>query len=204
MTGTPYAILRVQRLKSVADLEGATRHGQRADTGTHFDPARTPYNRHWEAAAVTGHVDWIQGVEETVARLGATVRRGAPVAAEFFVCVSPEFFVGTDGESMDLEKIYHWSEFNMRAFHNRFGQAVVGARLDLDEATPHMALFVVPTYIKTTKHGSSTVVSYRKVFGGETKQEAREQLTQWQDWYAEQMAPLGLHRGVSKLECIGW
>src|SRR5690606_33305490 len=100
-------------------------------------------------------------------RLGATVRQGAPVAAEFFVGASPEYFLAADGENMDLEKIYHWADFNMKVFYQRFGRAVVAARLDLDEATPHMAICVVPTYTKVTKRGHNrVVVSYRKVFGG--------------------------------------
>jgi hypothetical protein len=200
MTGKPYAILRVQRLKTIADLDGATRHGRREDNGVHYDPERTPYNRHWAAGPVSGPVDWAQGLEDAVKRLGATVRQSAPVAAEFFIGASPEFFMAADGDNMDLEKIYHWADFNMAVFYRRFGKSVVTARLDLDEATPHMTICVVPTYRKVTKHGSSTVVSYRKVFGGENKQQARDRLTEWQDWYAQQMEPLGLHRGISKLE----
>ena len=45
-----YAILRVERLKPPADVNNADRHGRRADIGTHYDPARTPLNRHWLGA----------------------------------------------------------------------------------------------------------------------------------------------------------
>lgn len=39
-----YAILRIERLKSRKDVDNATRVGRRADTGTHYNPARTPLN----------------------------------------------------------------------------------------------------------------------------------------------------------------
>lgn len=40
--------------------------------------------------------------------------------------------------------------------------------------------------------------SYRKELGGETKVEFKLKLRALQDWYADQMRPLGLSRGVSK------
>lgn len=92
MSTTNYAILRVKRVKTKADLAGATRHGRREDTGTHFDPERTPYNLHWSACQVTKPVDWVYGVERAVARTGATTRQGATVAAEFLVAASPQYF----------------------------------------------------------------------------------------------------------------
>ena len=45
MSDTHFAILRVERVKTIADLAGADRHGRREDTGTHFDPERTPTNQ---------------------------------------------------------------------------------------------------------------------------------------------------------------
>lgn len=34
-----YAILRVERLKTYKDVDNATQHGRRADSGTHYDVA---------------------------------------------------------------------------------------------------------------------------------------------------------------------
>lgn len=96
MSSTQYAILRVQRLKSKVDLDGATRHGRREDTSTVFDEARTPYNLHWAAGPVVGPVDWAEGIDSAVERLQAVTREGATVAAEFFVGASPEFFRSRD------------------------------------------------------------------------------------------------------------
>lgn len=200
MPDTHYAILRVQRVKSRSDLHAATRHGRREDAGQHYDPERTPFNRHWSACPVLGPVDWATGVDAAVTRMGAECRKGAAVAAELFVGASSAFFDPPAGANapFDMAKVTAWEEATMSALYERFGERVVAARLDLDEGSPHMAICVLPTYTKTTKHKRTTVVSYRKVFGGENRQEARETLIELQDWYAAKMAPLGLSRGVPK------
>lgn len=200
MAGQNFAILRVKRLKTRNDLHAATRHGRRDDSGRHYDAARTPFNRHWSAGPVVGPVNWAEGVDCAIRRLGAKVRKGAPVAAEFFVGASPEYFdpVGEDDTHFNMKRVVDWAEATMAAFYERYGEAVVAGRLDLDEGSPHMAICVVPVYTKTTKHTRTAVVSYRQVFGGETKDEARDRMIKLQDWYAEKMAPLGLVRGIPK------
>lgn len=199
MSEPHYAIFRVQRLKSREDLDGATRHGRREDTGTHFDPERTPWNWHWGATRVDGAIDWGRGVDTALVRLDARCRRGSPLAAEILVSASPDYFLpDTQDGHFDMNKVAKWAEANMAVFYKRFGKAVVGARLDLDEGSPHMAICVVPVYEKTTRHTKKTVVSFRKVFGGESKEEARARMIGWQDWYAGEMAPFGLSRGVHK------
>ena len=80
----------------------------------------------------------------------------------------------------------------------RFPNMVASMRVDLDESSPHMAVYLVPIYQKQTKHRSSTAVSFRKVFGGETKEEVSRKMVDLQDWYAGAMAPLGLARGISR------
>lgn len=199
MTKPTYAILRINRLKSKADLDGATRHGKRQDTGTHFDPERTQYNEHYGACRNAGPVDWAIVVEAALERRGAVVRKGASVAAEFFVGASPEFFAPRAWEPhFNMERVRAFADAVLDAFYERFGDMVVAARLDLDEGSPHMAICVVPIYDKVTKAGSQPTVSYRKVFGGNTRLEARINLMELQDWFAEKMAPVGLSRGVPK------
>jgi hypothetical protein len=201
MTKQLFAILRVQPVKARKDLVSATRHGRREDDGQHYDAARTPFNRHWGAGGpVVDPVDWAEGVDCAIKRLGAATRKGAPVAAEFFVGASPEYFDPPDADAdghFDMKKVLTWADSTMAAFYKRFGRAVVAARLDLDEGSPHMAVCVLPVYTKTTKHTQKTAVSYRQVFGG-SKQESRTKMIAVQDWYAEEMAPLGLSRGIAR------
>ena len=198
MTSTYYAILRVKRVQTIADLEGATRHGRRLDTGNHFDPERTPYNRHWTVHPVTEPVDWVAAVQDAVERVGANTRKGAALAAEFLVGASPDYFNPPEGSDtfFDMDKVTQWAEATLQAFYDRYGKAVVAARLDLDEASPHMSICVLPVYLKKIKSKSELVVSYRKVFSGDNRIEARRKMIELQDWYAGRMAGLGLQRGV--------
>lgn len=199
MSAVHYAILRVERLKSKADLDGATRHGRRADSSTHFDPDRSPFNMHWAAGRVTGPVNWAEAVQDTLDRFGVTPRKNAPLAADFFVGASPGYFSPLDDtEHFNMERVIQWAEAVLAAFHERYPRMVAAARLDLDEGSPHMSICVVPIYIKVTKRASKYAVSYRKVFGGETISAARDNMIGLQDWFAEKMVPLGLTRGVSK------
>lgn len=199
MSAVHYAILRVQRLKSKADLDGATRHGQRADSSTHFDPERTPFNMHWAAGRVTGPVDWNQAVQDTFDRFGVTPRKKAPLAADFLVTASPEYFSPvSDEKHFNMDRVIAWADAVLAAFHERFPRMVAAARLDLDEGNPHMSICVVPIYWKVTKHSAKYAVSYRKIFGGDTRSAASDNMSGLQDWFAEKMAPLGLTRGVRK------
>jgi len=194
-----FAILRVQRLKSKSDLDGGTRHGRREDTGTHFDPERTPFNEHYGATRVVGPVDWADAVEWSATRLGAVFRSGATKAAEFFVGASPEYFAPREGEPFfNMDRVYAFRDGVLAAFYERFGERVVLARLDLDEGTPHVTIVVLPVYEKKTKHKTQLTVSYREEFGGQNRLEARAKLIELQDWIARKLEPIGLVRGVSK------
>jgi hypothetical protein len=148
---------------------------------------------------VTGAVDWAEAVQGVIDRFEASVRRGAPVAAEFFVGASPSYFDTEDGLGhFNMDGVKLWAETTMAGFHKRYPCMVAAARLDLDEGSPHLAICVVPIYTKTTKRKQSLSVSYRKFFGGDTIPEARQKMIALQDRSAELMAPLGLTRGVSK------
>lgn len=74
MPNPNYAILRIKRLRSKADLDGANRHGKRQDTGTHFDPERTKHNEYYGACLNAGPMDLAVMVEAVVERRGQAWR----------------------------------------------------------------------------------------------------------------------------------
>ncbi|MBU2533692.1 MAG: plasmid recombination protein [Alphaproteobacteria bacterium] len=196
-----FAIFRVLPIKKMIDATNATRHGGRCDRGTHYDAERTSLNRHWfRGTEVAAPVEWPQAIMATIEALGARTRAGAPIAAELLLTASPPFFIEPTTGEWNGEKLERWVEANFGALEKRFPGQVAAARLDLDEASPHLAVCLVPIYRKSTKHRKDVpTVSYRRVFGGETIAEASLTMIGWQDWYAEAMAPLGLSRGVPKL-----
>lgn len=193
-----YAILRVERLKTYKDVDNATQHGRRADSGTHYDPSRTALNRHWLGTErVDEPVDWEAAIREAIRDKHLHVRGNGAAAAELLMAASPEFFVGDDGE-IDAEKLDRWVENNFTWLDERFPGMVLAIRLDLDEASPHLAVLLLPTYEKATRHKTQRAVSYRKVFCGANKVETSARMIALQDDYAAAMAPLGLVRGVRK------
>ncbi len=195
----PYAIIRVMPIKKRADLRNATLHGMRQDGGTHYDPERTLFNRHWMAGRVERPIDWEDALASVLERRNVTVRKNGALAAELFLGASPEYFEADDGSAdLDPEKLDRWVDANQVAIYGRWGDAVAGMRLDLDESSPHLSVLLVPIYQKATRDGPVPTVSYRREFGGETKVELKQKLSALQDWYAEQMRPLGLSRGISK------
>lgn len=195
----PYAIIRVMPIKKRADLRNATLHGMRQDGGIHYDPERTLFNRHWMAGRVERPIDWEDALASVLERRNVRVRKNGALAAELFLGASPEYFETGDGSAdLDPAKLDRWVDANRAAIYGRWGDAVAGMRLDLDESSPHLSVLLVPIYQKPTRDGPVPTVSYRKEFGGETKVELKQKLSALQDWYADQMRPLGLSRGVSK------
>ena len=67
-------------------------------------------------------------------------------------------------------------------------------RLDLDETTPHLNVYIVPTYEKVTKHTRTLCVSIRQHF------DKKRQLSALQDWIGAACVDLGLVRGRPRSE----
>jgi hypothetical protein len=88
------------------------------------------------------------------------------------------------------ERIHIWAMTVLLAVSERQEWKIACWRLDLDETTPHLSVFIVPFYEKRTKHNTKTCVSTRRFFG------KRQQLSALQDWIGEVCAPLGLRRGI--------
>ena len=198
-----YAIIRIKSICNRTVLGQANAHGKRTDISAHVDRERTHLNQFWvPSLGLEDPQDLIAAVDRVTEVLGARRRSdSAGLLADFHVGASPEFFLYDDGqEGFDPVKIERWTRHNIEVFNRKFPGQVAQVRLDLDEQTPHLAVFVVPTYEKTTKRGITSLwVSYRKQFGG-NREEASAKCTALQDWYAAEMACFGLHRGEPKAE----
>ena len=195
-----YAIIRIASRCSRTAIGQANAHGNRSDVSAHVDRSRSHLNQFWvPSLGLEDPTDLIAAVDRVTEVLGARRREdNAGLLADFHVGATPEFFLYGDGrEGFDPAKIQRWVDHNIEVFNRKFPGQVAQIRLDMDEKTPHLAVFVVPTYVKTTKRGAALWVSYRQQFGG-NKHDASEKCIALQDWYAAEMACFGLHRGEPK------
>lgn len=82
-------------------------------------------------------------------------------------------------QRFDLDRVLAWVAAIVLALDKKPGIELASLRLDLDETTPHLSAFVVPSYLKTTTYKCERWVSIRTHF------DKKIQLSQLQDWAGE-------------------
>ena len=215
--------VRVKPLKKWSDVANATRHGKREDPARHVDRSRTHLNHHYgwmlnaDGKPVLRKQNEPVNIEEAFKALaahhGAKWRKGAIVGTELLFVASPEFFteVGEPGSAEYLAHARKWAVSCAAEVKKRYPDMVAAIRVDLDEKTPHVLVFMLPTYEKQTaprlqKDGTRAkpraarkTISHNTLFGG-TGDEGPKKMTALQDWAAECMAERGyaLERGTPK------
>lgn len=214
-----YIAVRVKPLKKWSDVANSARHGRREDPAKHVDRSRTHLNRHW---AVTGTCEFEEHPEPadiekafniTAAIVGANWRKGAIVGTEMLFIASAEYFNHYDSEwdaidgkpgTLNAQRVNKWAEDCLAAAQARFPGQIAAARLDMDEKTPHLSVFMLPMYEKTyegsgrarkRQRAPRKTISHNQVFG------TPEALSSLQDWIATEMKARGheaLQRGRRK------
>lgn len=175
---THYAIMRLAKVKTLAQLDGMTKHMERERETPNADPERTPDN---ERLAGTG--DWRSDVEARLA-LVPTIRSNAVLSIEMMLSASPEWFTAGTQAEQDRRRDA-WRDLSVQWVKEQFGaENLVAAVLHRDESTPHLQALVVPI----DERGR---LNARAFIGGD-----RRRLAELQDRYAERVAALGLERGV--------
>lgn len=173
--GSRFAILRVQKVKSMEALRAGMRHVFREQDTPNADPDRIHHN----TALV------VKSTKEGMARAASILpekrRKDAVIALEYLVTASPEALKGMgEGERYDyFNRAWQW-------LVKRHGAAnVIGAAVHRDETSEHMHVYVVP------KIGDRLCA---KEFMGGPKG-----LAMMQTKFADEVgAPSGLERGAMK------
>lgn len=129
-----FAILRVQKLKSRAEVRRSIGHAFRTKDTPNADPARGSANTHFGATTA----------EHAIAKFDAAmpekVRSNAVVCVEYLVTASPEAMHGKTRQQQDdyFKDALRWIAAN----HG--GSNLVYAGVHRDETTPHLYCYVVP------------------------------------------------------------
>lgn len=189
-----FCAVRVARRNSFVELARDTSHGRRVglDDDARYDRDRRELNQ-FGSVYCDDPTDVGECVKASAKARGASFRKSTAPAFEALFIASQDFFTDING-NIDLKKVEQWKKETLEAVERKWPGACACWRLDLDETTPHLSAWVVPVKETTTKRGKvKRWVSTRDEIGKE-----KDQLSRLQDWYAGEMASLGLRRGAIK------
>lgn len=163
------AILRCEKLTSLAEVSKAIGHSSREREVLNADPdVRNP--------------NLVAGTfEDFKAKLPEKVRKNAVYGIDVLMTTSPDFFGPTDGR--DEKKVEEWKTRAMTWLREEFGASnIVRADLHLDEKTPHIQAIVMPL-----KDGKLNAKHWL---------DGRQKLSAMQDRHHAAMNGLWLRRGT--------
>lgn len=170
--GTPYAILRIEKLRTLGSLTAAGEHNHRLKATPNADPQRG-------FVVLEGTSDVRKDVE---ARLPGKLRKNAVLAVQMLLSASPTWF----GENPTRERVEAWSDHCLAWLEARYGNKCVNVvRHDDETGAPHLHVVIVPVK-------SDGRLSCDHFFGTPAK------LSKLQDDFAAAMSSLGLQRGIKK------
>ncbi|MBS0981493.1 plasmid recombination protein [Acetobacter thailandicus] len=168
-----FAIFRLEKLHTEAQIKAASAHMLRERETPNADSARADQNRRIIGADLSPS-DAVQRRLE-----GVKVRSNAVRALEVLATMSPEWTKTATPEQID-----QWAATSTDWLKEQFGaDNVVSLTLHMDETTPHLTGFVVPM-----KDGKLTA---KQLVRGPAH------LREMQSDYAKRMEPFGLTRGVA-------
>jgi hypothetical protein len=182
----PYAIARIAKLKQ-ASIGGSGMHVSRERNTPNADRSKLEENQ-----TLIHHDDRDLPLSEVVHNKIHSVpqqrkiRTDAVYAVEILLTASPEYFRPDDPSrygDYQSDRLADWTAATIKWLKQEYGDKIVRAALHLDEATPHIHAYLVPT----DENGQ---LNCKKIFGGRAKMFA------FQDNYAAAMKPLGLERGI--------
>lgn len=170
-----FAILRVQKVKSMDALKMGLRHVFREQDTPNADPAQT----HQNTALVVNSTR--AGMTRAASIIPAKRRKDAVIALEYMVTASPEAL-----KAMDEDERYEYFNGAWKWLVAKHGaENVIGAAVHRDETTEHMHVFVVPML--------EGRLCAQQHLGGP------KGLAKMQDDFAREVgAPAGLERGSRK------
>jgi len=168
-----FAILRIQKLKSFADVGGSLSHNYRNRETLNADSDRTHLNEH----ELDTNEKCMTAIRD---RIPEKRRKDAVLCIEHLITASPDWpGWGTSKEAEFFEQSKKWLE-------NKYGKKnVVSTTIHRDETTPHLVAYVVPVDEETGR------LNAKKFIGG-----SRHTLSQMQTDFAVEVKELGLERGI--------
>jgi hypothetical protein len=170
-----YAIMRVEKIKTLGAVAAMGGHSERTRETLNADPERCADN-----VRLVGSGDAMADVKARLDTLApGRIRADSVLALDVFMGASKDWY-----DQQDAATKATWQASSLAWVRATYGaENVVGAWLHADETTPHIAALVTPI----TPEGRLNA----HYFTG-----SASQLRAQQDSYARAVEPLGLERGV--------
>ena len=207
-TGKNYAILRVERISTLSEMRRIEQHNTREKMSENVEPGGPPPRE----LLADAHVDTVVGARERMAELQLDLGqvKGA---------IGVEVFLGTSkgwSDTATEQMKQDWIDANLKWLGEKFGRALLSAKLHEDERTPHIHAVALAAVSKVdgvrgpkpkTEEGwerrrqeqaartARWRWNYRDLFGQDNEHMSREQ-----DRYHAAVAHLGLARGERRRE----
>ncbi|MCG7546259.1 plasmid recombination protein [Pseudoalteromonas sp. MM17-2] len=184
-----YAIMRVEKVKSLAAIAAMSAHWRRTRPTPNANPKRKSNNR-----VLQGAVDPYKAFQELIAERGISkFRKNGVLLLEFVLAFSPRYLRDENGKYQPdaSKKLKDWINASLSWIKQEFGDKCISIHLHGDESNYHLHFAVVPLELKTRKCGTQEwALNARGITGGSNK------LRKLQDSYADSVKQLGLHRGM--------
>jgi hypothetical protein len=127
-------------------------------------------------------------MNDVVKSSGRKIRKDSVVAVEYVMTASPEYFDQFKDKDERMSKVNEFAQRSRAWIEKQYPDGkIIAAQVHMDEATPHVSLFVTPTF--KNKNGDISF-SAKTILGG------RQRLSEHQDSFSKAMEPLGLKRGI--------
>lgn len=178
----PFAVLRIQKLKTWGAIAGSGKHNQRERDTPNADASRTAQNTMLIGSPDKSSVD---AVKKAIGN--QRIRSNAVLGVEMLLSASPDYFRPDAPEkagTYEPERLQAWTQTATQWLQERYGSRVISATLHLDEVTPHIHALLVPLDDKGK-------LNCRALFGG-----SKHTLSLLQTDYAQAVAGIGIERGI--------
>lgn len=206
------AIIRVVKMNSHASLGSSLAHNYRTMKVPHADESRTHLNEDWKPAKTPAAIK--AAIRERVSMADRVARR-AVIALEYLVSAPREAF-SEHGGHLDWRAYFKDALTWIEQRHG--AENVIAANIQLDETTPHLAVYVCPLVQHPERKRKREVAGKVDPATGKQRREKREflepahvalsanhfmgtrdKLIQLQSDFAEQVGKRhGLRRGVER------
>jgi len=164
----PPAILRTQKLKSVAAIERSARHTWRLDDVKHVDPERSHLNEDWRPVATPDAL--LDALEARLETVSAPPARDAVLVIEYLITARRAAFVEHGGETDAAAYFRDALDFLERRHR---AENVLAVNIQHDEVAPHLVAYVVPLVERPARTVRRSVFAPGRDEAGRQRRELR-------------------------------